>query len=492
NSVTEKLPTLFCDPSSYLNTNTSHWLAWQSSSSGARGNLGCSRCGKSWVSGSNHLNLTSGKTGVQGLPPETHNLLGATSGWGTKSCRGHLFIHNQGHPSLPTRDFFLLPKFKTLRPPRPLPCPSLRIRYEHRHSNPLSFFGALEGNRCACARQSEGVCAQFPAPRDTHDRGLSLSPAARPAPPPGPASQPSPAPALAPPAPSRALHRPPAWARLHPASPWLPGLPPPPPPPPPLPAVAPSPSPHPRLLPELPPHAVQSPRRRGVPDSEPRAQREQLAGLALGVCPSDGRLERAASWKEVPSKNIENKVSLKNIENRVSSRSIESKDILTNLQSDLLSSSCLKESTGEVSKDAVTVKQEKNNEYCLQDIDDKLSESAEDDDDDDTNDEDNDEDSNPKKNTQAPLELMAEFLRAEMAREYQLAKKLCQMILIYEPENPEAKEFFTLIEEMLLMEKTQNREQDGEDSDEDSSGESKGESDEELSDESSDEGEDGS
>ncbi|KAL4662265.1 hypothetical protein H8957_014818 [Semnopithecus entellus] len=332
------------------------------------------------------------------------------------------------------------------------------------------------------------------------------------------------------------------------------------PPPPPSPQP---PSPHPRLLPELPPHAVQSPRRRGVPDSEPRAPREQLAGLALGVCPSDGRLERAASWtsvdktdtvktaknrqngrllmsdpkekvtiesneamsdkclfgrrprltsklntpptqvslnvaktfsekKEVPSKNIENKVSLKNIENRVSSRSIESKDILTNLQSDLLSSSCLKESTGEVSKDAVIVKQEKNNEYCLQDIDDKLSESAEDDDEDDTNEEDNDENSNPKKNTQAPLELMAEFLRAEMAREYQLAKKLCQMILIYEPENPEAKEFFTLIEEMLLMEKTQNREQDGEDSDEDSSGESKGESDEELSDESSDEGEDGS
>ncbi|XP_017717826.1 PREDICTED: glutamate-rich protein 2-like [Rhinopithecus bieti] len=57
--------------------------------------------------------------------------------------------------------------------------------------------------------------------------------------------------------------------------------------------------PHPRLLPELPPHAVQSPRRRGVPDSEPRAPREQLAGLALGVCPSDGRLERAASWTSV-------------------------------------------------------------------------------------------------------------------------------------------------------------------------------------------------
>ncbi|XP_011902350.1 PREDICTED: LOW QUALITY PROTEIN: glutamate-rich protein 2 [Cercocebus atys] len=418
----------------------------------------------------------------------------------------------------------------------------------------------------ARAHVNPRVCAPSFRRRGTPTTaGLSLNPAARPAPPPRTRLPAPPRALLAPPAPSRALHRPPAWARLHPASPWLPGLPAPPPPPPPPPPPSPHPpSPHPRLLPELPPHAVQSPRRRGVPDSEPRAQREQLAGLALGVCPSDGRLERAASWtsvdktdtvktaknrqngrllmsdpkekvtiesneamsdkclsghrprltsklntpptqislnvaktfsekKEVPSKNIENKVSLKNIENRVSSRSIKSKDILTNLQSDLLSSSCLKESTGEVSKDAVTVNQEKNNEYCLQDIDDKLSESAEDDDDeDDTNDEDNDQDSNPKKNTQAPLELMAEFLRAEMAREYQLAKKLCQMILIYEPENPEAKEFFTLIEEMLLMEKTQNHQQDGEDSDEDSSGESKGESDEELSDESSDEGEDGS
>ncbi|NP_001375400.1 glutamate-rich protein 2 isoform 4 [Homo sapiens] len=385
----------------------------------------------------------------------------------------------------------------------------------------------------ARAHVNPRVCAPSFRRRGTPTTaGLSLSSAARPAPPPRTRLPAPPRALLAAPAPSRALHRPTAWARLHPASPWFPGLPLPPPPPPPPPPPSPnSPSPHPRLLPELPPRAVQSPRRRCVPDSEPPAPREQLAGLALGVCPSDGLLKRAASWtsvdktdtvktaknkqngrllmfdpnekvmiesneamseKEVPSKNIANKVSLQTTENRVSSRSIESKDILTNLQSDLLSSSCLKESTGEVSKDAVIVKQEKNNEYCLQDIDDKLSESAEDDGEDDTNDEDDDEDSNPKKNTQAPLELMAEFLRAEMAREYQLAKKLCQMILIYEPENPEAKEFFTLIEEMLLMEKTQNHEQDGENSDEDSSGESKGESDEELSDESSDEGEDGS
>ncbi|KAF6361417.1 glutamate rich 2 [Rhinolophus ferrumequinum] len=145
---------------------------------------------------------------------------------------------------------------------------------------------------------------------------------------------------------------------------------------------------------------------------------------------------------------------------------------------------------GEVSKDTVIAQQDKNNKYCLQDIDDKLSETTDNDGEDDTNDEDNDEDSNPNKYTRAPLELMAEFLRAEMSHDYHLAKKLCQMILIYEPENPEAKEFFSLIEEMLLMEKTQNLEEDDQDSEEDSSSKSKGES-EELSEESSDECEDG-
>uniref|UniRef100_A0A8C9DTI6 Glutamate rich 2 n=1 Tax=Prolemur simus TaxID=1328070 RepID=A0A8C9DTI6_PROSS len=147
---------------------------------------------------------------------------------------------------------------------------------------------------------------------------------------------------------------------------------------------------------------------------------------------------------------------------------------------------------GEVDKDAVIAKQEKNNEDCLQNIDDKLSESVDDDDEDDTSDENNNEDSNPKKDTCAPLELMAEFLRAEMGRDYHLAKKLCQMILIYEPENPEAKEFLALIEEMLLMEKSQNLKKDDEDSEEDSSSESEEESSEDPNDESSDECEDGS
>ncbi|XP_039076403.1 glutamate-rich protein 2 isoform X4 [Hyaena hyaena] len=146
---------------------------------------------------------------------------------------------------------------------------------------------------------------------------------------------------------------------------------------------------------------------------------------------------------------------------------------------------------GQVGKDSVFSEQEKNNEYYLQDTDDKLSESTDDDGEDDTTDDDNDEDRNRNKDTHAPLELMAEFLRAEMGRDYHLAKKLCQMILIYEPENPEAKEFFSLIEEMLLMEKSQNLEEGDEDSEEDSSGESEGESSEKLSEDSPDECEDG-
>ncbi|KAM5265211.1 glutamate-rich protein 2 isoform 2-T3 [Hipposideros larvatus] len=196
------------------------------------------------------------------------------------------------------------------------------------------------------------------------------------------------------------------------------------------------------------------------------------------------------SEKEVSSKNIENKVSLKNTENGVSSKSVENKDTEANLQSKLWPSSFFKESTGEVGKDTVIAKQDKNNEYCLQDTDDKLYKSTDDDGEDDTNDEDDSEDSNPNKHTHAPLELMAEFLRAEMGHDYHLAKKLCQMILLYEPENPEAKEFFSLIEEMLLMEETQNLEEDDQDSEEDSSSESNGES-EALSEESSDECEDG-
>ncbi|XP_053492463.1 glutamate-rich protein 2 isoform X4 [Ictalurus furcatus] len=79
----------------------------------------------------------------------------------------------------------------------------------------------------------------------------------------------------------------------------------------------------------------------------------------------------------------------------------------------------------------------------------------------------------------APIELLAEFLKAVMERNYTLCKKLCQMILIYEPENPEAKHFLPLIEERLLIEEAQEGstsedntydDDDDEDDDESSSG----------------------
>ncbi|XP_059116632.1 glutamate-rich protein 2 isoform X4 [Peromyscus eremicus] len=205
------------------------------------------------------------------------------------------------------------------------------------------------------------------------------------------------------------------------------------------------------------------------------------AQISLGVA------NTFSTKKEASSKKIEDKVSLKSTENKPSSRSVENKDVLTNRQSDPWSSSYLK---GEAGKDTVLAKQEKVSEYCLQDVEEKLSDSTDGDGEEDTNDE--DEEGPSKKETRAPLELMAEFLRAEMGRDYQLAKKLCQMILIYEPENPVAKEFFSLIEEILLKEKAQKREEDDEDSEEATSSESDAESSEDGSEDSSDECEDGS
>ncbi|XP_054977753.1 glutamate-rich protein 2 [Sorex araneus] len=195
----------------------------------------------------------------------------------------------------------------------------------------------------------------------------------------------------------------------------------------------------------------------------------------------------AMSKNKVSTKVIENKISQKNIDNRESTKSIENKDRETNLQSKLRSFS-LRESKGEICKDVVIAEQEKNNEYSYQEADVKLSESI--DDDEDTGGEDYEDDGNSTKETHAPLELMAEFLRAEMGHDYHLAKKLCEMILIYEPENPEAKEFFSVIEEMLQMEKTQSPEEGDEESEEDSSSESDEESSEDPSEESSDECED--
>uniref|UniRef100_A0A672HU29 Glutamate-rich 2 n=1 Tax=Salarias fasciatus TaxID=181472 RepID=A0A672HU29_SALFA len=64
----------------------------------------------------------------------------------------------------------------------------------------------------------------------------------------------------------------------------------------------------------------------------------------------------------------------------------------------------------------------------------------------------------------APVQLKTEFLRALKDKDLQLASKLCQIILIYEPEHPEASEFLPLIRDRLLEE---HRCEDDEDSDED-------------------------
>ncbi|XP_071774735.1 glutamate-rich protein 2 [Centroberyx gerrardi] len=70
----------------------------------------------------------------------------------------------------------------------------------------------------------------------------------------------------------------------------------------------------------------------------------------------------------------------------------------------------------------------------------------------------------------APLELMAEFLRAVMDRDFQLASKLCQMILIYEPENPEARQFLPLIQEKLLEEQEEEQSNEDDENDDDDDG----------------------
>ncbi|KAM3916971.1 glutamate-rich protein 2 [Leptodactylus fuscus] len=78
-----------------------------------------------------------------------------------------------------------------------------------------------------------------------------------------------------------------------------------------------------------------------------------------------------------------------------------------------------------------------------------------------------DEDESDDETGRAPIELLAEFINAVMEEDYQVAQKLCQMILLYEPENPEAKQFSPLIEEMLKIEQQQSSEdEDSEDSDE--------------------------
>ncbi|XP_078539966.1 glutamate-rich protein 2 [Lissotriton helveticus] len=120
----------------------------------------------------------------------------------------------------------------------------------------------------------------------------------------------------------------------------------------------------------------------------------------------------------------------------------------------------------------------------------KLSESTDDDDDDD-----DDTDSvidECEENEKAPIELMAEFLKAIMERDYNLASKLCQMILLYEPDNCEAQHFVPLIKEKLLMEENDQNSENEDDEEDSEDSDSEESTDDSNTDDSSDEASDSS
>ncbi|XP_056392141.1 glutamate-rich protein 2 isoform X6 [Hyla sarda] len=93
-----------------------------------------------------------------------------------------------------------------------------------------------------------------------------------------------------------------------------------------------------------------------------------------------------------------------------------------------------------------------------------------------------DEDESDDESGRAPIQLLAEFVTAVMDEDYQVAKKLCQMILIYEPENPEAKQFSPLIEEMLQIGMDEQQQSSGDEDSEDSDEDTDEETDEDTSD----------
>jgi len=80
-----------------------------------------------------------------------------------------------------------------------------------------------------------------------------------------------------------------------------------------------------------------------------------------------------------------------------------------------------------------------------------------------SDDESSDEESSDEEEIRAPIELIGEFIQYIRGAQWEKAKKLCSMILIYEPQNAEALQFKPLIEERLQMA------EESDDSDEDSS-----------------------
>ncbi|XP_043361195.1 glutamate-rich protein 2 isoform X5 [Dermochelys coriacea] len=174
-----------------------------------------------------------------------------------------------------------------------------------------------------------------------------------------------------------------------------------------------------------------------------------------------------------------------------SAKSIKNKNSSRIQETNLRSPHYIQETTDNKEKNSRNVEKPANNELSTEfqtnsigdhNIDEQLSETTDDD-------ESSSENEDRKRN--APIELLGEFLKAIMDQDYSLSKKLCQMILIYEPENTEAKQFLPLLEEKLLIESTQNiGDEEGEETDEGSSADS--EEDTSSSDSSDDEGEESS
>ncbi|CAF0941228.1 unnamed protein product [Didymodactylos carnosus] len=81
-----------------------------------------------------------------------------------------------------------------------------------------------------------------------------------------------------------------------------------------------------------------------------------------------------------------------------------------------------------------------------------------------SSDEEENDDSEP---IRAPLQLMTEFVNSIMFRRWTVAKKLCHFVLMYEPDNKEAKQFQPLIDYMLKKEEEKGSSSSSSDDDDD-------------------------
>ncbi|XP_034641272.1 glutamate-rich protein 2 isoform X5 [Trachemys scripta elegans] len=205
-------------------------------------------------------------------------------------------------------------------------------------------------------------------------------------------------------------------------------------------------------------------------------------------------LDQNLQTKFIPQQNKSHYVQLNQLLKSkwdASAKIIKKKNSSRIQETNLRSPQYIQETTDDKEKNSRNVEKPANNELSTEfptnsiedhNTDEQLSE---------TTDDDESSSENEDRKINAPIELLGEFLKAIMDQDYSLSKKLCQMILIYEPENTEAKQFLPLLEEKLLIESTQNfGDEEGEETDEGSSEDS--EEDTSSSDSSDDEGEESS